>query len=147
MIYLQTTTCLRVNSGAISNNSHRNDSYNRQTLLLWLPQCSSLLHLCPIQAVLVSCPSSPCLLNAGARGPPWWLSDKESTCQYKRHGFDPWSGEIPRALEQLSPSCHNYWTCALEPGSCNYQSLHTFEPVLHNKRSHCREKPVHTARG
>ena len=28
---------------------------------------------------------------------------KESTCQYKRHRFDPWPGKIPRALEQLSP--------------------------------------------
>ena len=26
---------------------------------------------------------------------PWWLSDKESSCQYRRHGFDPWVGKIP----------------------------------------------------
>ena len=25
---------------------------------------------------------------------PWWLSGKESTCQYRRHGFDPWVGKI-----------------------------------------------------
>ena len=70
MIYLQTTTHLRVNSGAISNYSHRNDSYNGETLLLSLTQGSSLLHLCPIQALSVSCPSSQCLLNVGAPGPP-----------------------------------------------------------------------------
>ena len=35
---------------------------------------------------------------------PWWSSDKESTCQCMGHRFDPWSGRIPRALEQLSPS-------------------------------------------
>ena len=29
---------------------------------------------------------------------------KESTCQCRRHGFDPWSGKIPHALEQLRPS-------------------------------------------
>ena len=30
-----------------------------------------------------------------------WLSVKEPLCQ--RHGFDPWSRRIPRAVEQLSP--------------------------------------------
>ena len=34
---------------------------------------------------------------------PWWVSGKESTCQYRRHGFGPWSGKIPRSVEQLSP--------------------------------------------
>ena len=33
---------------------------------------------------------------------PWWLSGKESTCQCRRHGFNPWSGKIPYAMEQLS---------------------------------------------
>ena len=27
---------------------------------------------------------------------------KESACQYRGHGFDPWSGKIPHAVEQLS---------------------------------------------
>ena len=35
-------------------------------------------------------------------GLPWWLSGKEFTSQCRRCGFDPWSGEIPRAMEQLS---------------------------------------------
>ena len=35
-------------------------------------------------------------------GLPWWLSGKESTCQCRRHWFDPWSGKIPHASEQLS---------------------------------------------
>ena len=26
---------------------------------------------------------------------PWWLSGKESTCPYRRHGFDPWVMKIP----------------------------------------------------
>ena len=34
---------------------------------------------------------------------PWWLSDKESACQGKRHEFDPWSGKIPHTAEQLKP--------------------------------------------
>ena len=31
------------------------------------------------------------------------LSSKESACQCRRHGFDPWSGKIPQAAGQLSP--------------------------------------------
>ena len=31
-----------------------------------------------------------------------WLSSKESTCQHKRRGFDPWFGKIPHAAKQPS---------------------------------------------
>ena len=34
-------------------------------------------------------------------GPPWWLSGKESACQCRRHGFDPWYGRIPHVMEQI----------------------------------------------
>ena len=27
-------------------------------------------------------------------GLPWWLSREESTCQFRRHGFDPWVSKI-----------------------------------------------------
>ena len=37
-------------------------------------------------------------------GLPWWSSGKESAFQCRGHGFDPWSGKIPHAVEQLSPS-------------------------------------------
>ena len=37
------------------------------------------------------------------RGFPWWLRGKESVCQCRRPGLDPWSGKIPQATEQLSP--------------------------------------------
>ena len=43
-------------------------------------------------------------------GLPWWLSDKESSCWYRRCWFDPWSGEIPWATEQLSR-----WATTVEP--------------------------------
>ena len=36
-------------------------------------------------------------------GLPGWLSGKESACWCRRLGFDPWSGKIPHATEQLSP--------------------------------------------
>ena len=35
-------------------------------------------------------------------GLPWWLSCKESACQSRVHGFDPWSRKIPLAMRQLS---------------------------------------------
>ena len=36
------------------------------------------------------------------RGLPWWCSGWESACQCRGHGFEPWSGKIPHATEQLS---------------------------------------------
>ena len=39
-------------------------------------------------------------INAGLF---WWLSGKESTSHCRRHRFDPWSGKIPHAVEQISP--------------------------------------------
>ena len=61
-------------------------------------------------------------------GLPWWLSDEESASQGRRHGFDPSSGKILHALEQLKPVCHNHWACFLEPGSLHYRSLQTQSP-------------------
>ena len=37
--------------------------------------------------------SSPCLFSNLVF--PRWLSGKESACQCRRHGFDPWVGKIP----------------------------------------------------
>ena len=64
------------------------------------------------------------------------------------------TGSIPGPGRSHMPRsnlvCHNYWACALEPVSHNYwarvlQLLKParLEPVLHNERSHCNEKPVH----
>ena len=37
---------------------------------------------------------------------PWWLSGKESTCQCRRCGFDPWLRKIPwKKKGQLTPLC------------------------------------------
>ena len=41
---------------------------------------------------------------------PWWLSGKESACQCRAPGFDPWFGKIPPAAEQERPH-----TTATEP--------------------------------
>jgi len=37
-------------------------------------------------------------------GLPWWSSGEEPACQVRGHVFDPWSGKIPHAVGQLSPS-------------------------------------------
>ena len=37
------------------------------------------------------------------QGLPWWRSGWESACQCGGHGFEPWSGKIPHATEQLGP--------------------------------------------
>ena len=51
-------------------------------------------------------------------GFPWWPSGKASTSQCRKYGFNPWSGKIPRAVEQLG-SCATATepVCALEPGT------------------------------
>ena len=74
------------------------------------------------------------------------LVREDPTCRGATKPMLPnyWS---PCALE---PVRHDYWACTLEPASHNYwahmpQLLKSarLEPVLHNKRSHCNEKPVH----
>ena len=46
------------------------------------------------------------------------------------HGFEPWSGKIPHAPEQLGP-----WATITEPAR--------LEPVLRNKRGRDSERPAH----
>ena len=50
-------------------------------------------------------------------GLPWWLSGKEPTCRCRRHRFDPWSGKIPHAVEQLSPRATITETVLESPGT------------------------------
>ena len=51
-------------------------------------------------------------------GFPGGLSGKDSACQSRRHGFDPWSGKIPYAEEQLSS-----YATTTEPVLCGPHSL------------------------
>ena len=58
--------------------------------------------------------------------------------------------EDPTCCGATKPVHHNYWACTLEPTSHNFwarvpQLLKPtrLEPMLHNKRSHCNEKPTH----
>ena len=54
-------------------------------------------------------------------------------------GFDPRSGRILHAVEQLSPCVTNYSACALGARKRNYWSPSAPEPVICNKRSHHNE--------
>ena len=63
-------------------------------------------------------------------GLPWWCSGWESACQCRGYGFEPWSGKIPHAVEQLGP-----WATTSEPAR--------LEPVLRNKRGRDSERPAH----
>ena len=67
-------------------------------------------------------------------GLPWWRSGWESACQCRGHGFEPWSGNIPHAAEQLSP-CFFFFATTTEPAR--------LEPVLCNKRGRDSERPAH----
>ena len=42
-------------------------------------------------------------------GLPWWLSGKESTCQCRRHRFDPRVGMIPLEEEMVTHSSILVW--------------------------------------
>ena len=63
-------------------------------------------------------------------GLPWWCSGWESACQCRGQGFEPWSGKIPHAPEQLGP-----WATIAEPAR--------LEPVLRNRRGRDSERPAH----
>ena len=43
------------------------------------------------------------MLKNPSGGFSWYFSSKESAWQCRRHRFDPWSGKIPHAVEELSP--------------------------------------------
>ena len=60
---------------------------------------------------------------------PWWLSGKDSLCQCRRHGFNPWSGRIPHALDQL-----NLCTTTTEPVLLCLRAA-TTELMHHNYKS------------
>ena len=69
-------------------------------------------------------------------GFPQWLSGKESNCQCSRPGFDPWSGKIPHALEQLSSCATTTEPVPQSPGATTAE--HTC-PRAHAMR---QEKPL-----
>ena len=111
---------------------------------LQLLQC----HLCCILLVKASCKFSPDLRNVdiGASLVVQWL---RICLPVQGTRVQALVQEDPTCCGTTKPLCHNYWACALEPVSHNYwarlprlKPAH-LEPVLHNRRSHCNEKPTH----
>ena len=78
--------------------------------------------------------------NSEVYGFPWWLGDKEPTCQGREHGFDPWSGKTPHAMGQAHASqplssCSGAGRATPQPISRKCRSQGALDPVLR------REKP------
>ena len=92
-------------------------------LFCYLPDMCSLLIALLINLFFI-------MLQELSVGLPWWRSGWESACQCRGHRFEPWSGKIPHAVEQLGP-----WATITEPAR--------LEPVLCNKRGHDSERPAH----
>ena len=83
------------------------------------------------------------------QGLPWWLSGKESTCQYMRCRFDPWVGKIPWRREkpgipwlptpvflpgkshgQRTPAGYNPWGCRVRHDwGTKHQPLYSYFPL------------------
>ena len=79
-------------------------------------------HLTPVRMAIIK--------KFYKQGLPWWRSGWESACQCRGHGFEPWSGKIPHATEQLGP-----WATTTEPAR--------LEPVPRNGRGRDGERPAH----
>ena len=69
-------------------------------------------------------------------GLPWWSSGWESACQSRGQGFDPWSGKIEYAKEQLSPC-----TTATEPVLYSLRAT-TTESTHHKQLKPVRLEPL-----
>ena len=88
------------------------------------------------------------LFEEGHGGLSWWSSGWEATCQWKGHRFDLWTGKLPHAVEQQSPGATTTEPvfeslCAAPTEAWVPRLLNpTLELVLHNKRSHHKEKPT-----
>ena len=126
-LYIQQSTLQTQLETSTSSNSSGCLCYSRISQAL---PCLFLDFFSPLDYVAnfyASCKTQVkcCLLYECLWGPPWWLRDRESACQCRRHGLEPWSGKIPHASEQLS---HNFWACALELGNWNYWGTHPRTP-------------------
>ena len=69
------------------------------------------------------------------QGLPWWLSGRESTCQCRRHGFDPWSRKIPHAAELLSLGSRPWEPPVLSSHAATTEARTCLEPALRSERA------------
>lgn len=118
--------------------------WNSSPLAYMMPFSSASLSR---PSCLCGCPSSPCLLNVGVPGPPWWLSDKrihlpiqETRVRSPIWGDPTCFGTTKPKLPQLLNLCPR----ALEPQLLKPTHLRACAP---QQRSHCSEKAcTHTTR-
>ena len=75
--------------------------------------------------------------------PGGWVVRSCKAYQCRRHGFHPWSGKIPHAVEWLSPCTTQLLSLCSRAQEPQLLSPRILEPVLHNKRNHHSEKPEH----
>ena len=67
--------------------------------------------------------------------------------QHRRHEFDPWSGKIPHAPEQLKPMCCQLLKpSSLEPVLGNKRRLRNEKPTRRNQRNHVQPQRPSTAK-
>ena len=93
--------------------------------------------------------------SKGFAGGSAGIHRQESTCWCRRRGFNPWSGRIPHAEEQLSPGAaeqlgHRAWSpgaIVTEPTRLGGWSRGTPEPVLATGEVTAVRSPLTTARG
>ena len=70
-----------------------------------------------------------------------WLSGKESICQCRRYGFDPWVGRIPYTAEELSLCATASEPVLWSPGATRTEARMP-GALLHDERGHCSEKQM-----
>ena len=105
-----------INSRQLPEEGERNDSHQVGSLVTREPtEAHTPLINChsgdssdlKIKTITSWCGAGDCLdsmIKREGQGLPWWCGGKESSCQCRGHGFEPCSGNIPHAAEQLS-SC------------------------------------------
>ena len=80
-------------------------------------------------------------------GLPWWYIGKESTCKCRGHGFDPWFGKIPYAMEKISLAPQVMTPCATTAEACKLSGPQmslcavTIEALMTRARVPQQEKP------
>ena len=80
-------------------------------------------------------------IKNGAQGLPWGRGGWESACQCRGRGFEPWSGRIPHAAEQLG-LCTTILSLGSRPYKPQLLGPVRLEPVLRSRRGHRSERPA-----
>ena len=79
------------------------DWATEQQEINYLPHCIIFYHLTSSLVLKI-------FISEFFLGLSWWPRGEGFTCQCRKHGFTPWSGKIPHAVEQLNPC-----TTTIEP--------------------------------